>query len=71
MRLGTGPGAINETSLSGIEGVSKELGERLAGLVAQLDRLRFAPVSPDREEVELAAKEARQMLRDMDKEWKA
>jgi hypothetical protein len=69
-RAGVGEAVVDEVFIGSIAGVSTERRSEIARLLADLDRIRFAPVSPDRDELAGITDRARSLLNMVDREWK-
>jgi hypothetical protein len=70
-RAGRGEAAVDEDFIGGLENVSMERREEIMRLIADLDHMRFAPVSPDASEVSGLIEKAVSLLKAVDREWNA
>jgi hypothetical protein len=68
-RAGVAESVVDEVFVGSLDRVSTEQGSEIAQLLADLDRVRFSPVSPDRTELEQIIERAGNLFRQVDKEW--
>jgi hypothetical protein len=68
-RAGTGEAQVDETFIGSIESLTPQRRARISRLLADLDRVRFAPVSADPGEASRLIDEAHDILKDVDASW--
>jgi hypothetical protein len=70
VRAGVGESVVDEVFVGSMRWVSLERRTEIGQLLGDLDRIRFAPVSPDREELVQIIEKAWHIFNVVDKEWK-
>lgn len=69
LRAGAGEAQVDEGFIDSIKSLSPEQRERISGLLADLDRVRFAPVSAEPGETSRLVDRAHEIIKDVDASW--